>query len=918
MSQTFNISVPKLKQQKLVDAAAESAMNEAAEYFRGFRWWWINGDEMIFDAETGILWQGKLGQEADHGTVKKSISNLSLGGIKEWQLPTQGQVQTIVENAFPLCQGGHKKIMGYCSIHINIDNTAIWLDQDYPNKVSRSSLSIAVCTLFPSKPLVTKVLEEFAKREWKVKPHNKQIDEAAKNFGNHYQLILAAEHQRYTSLSALALQQLWANIDYLSARLPVLDKLRFTETEQGLWEFFDDKSQRLSVPVESPLYGRNPGKDIQDGNVAIDFGTSSTVVALKKDGRDELLRIGLKDFNQAPQPEHYENPTALEVADFECFMFDWTSEAYRPLVLWDDVRCSHEARDTLRNNNGSSQKIGSILLRLKQWALRDSENHKAKVTDQRGYVHELANLTERNPVKGRPLTVDKSYPFDPIELYAWFLGLTINNRQRGIFLHYYMTFPVAYPTEVKNKILASFRRGLQRSFPLGLTSHARFNEFLVEERASEPAAFAAAALEILNIAPNDGGVAYAVFDFGGGTTDFDYGFYRLPSNAEAEEGWEHVIEHFGSSGDRFLGGENLLENLAYQVFCANLEVCRKHQIAFTQPLDALAFAGSELLIANSQAAFINTTMMMSKLRPLWEKGTKNSDASGTTKVKLVNRQGDTVECDFKVKESELLGWLENRIQQGLHNFFVGMKQAFVGHGNRPKKPESGSIKGKGDHRQSKAVSETSLPQEIHVLLAGNSSRSPIVKGLLGCLEDEAGKKLYERTKKDLAEIFGENLPDLEIHLPLEPDAKDHYKPTAKTGVALGLLRLCPGESLKEINHSRSEQEDSPFQFYVGGIKLGKFAPALHRGARYGEWVELGVIRERVFYLVRTTEPNASLGTMVRGAVGLIETKLGFAGDTTGHKVFARPFSPNEIELCTAASLAEAVKTLNNRQTIRLG
>ena len=47
----------------------------------------------------------------------------------------------------------------------------------------------------------------------------------------------------------------------------------------------------------------------------------------------------------------------------------------------------------------------------------------------------------------------------------------------------------------------------------------RFNDFSVEELASEPAAFAAAALERLEIEPEDGGVSYAVFDFGGGTTD---------------------------------------------------------------------------------------------------------------------------------------------------------------------------------------------------------------------------------------------------------------------------------------------------------------------------------------------------------------------------------------------------------------
>ena len=76
---------------------------------------------------------------------------------------------------------------------------------------------------------------------------------------------------------------------------------------------------------------------------------------------------------------------------------------------------------------------------------------------------ELAPHTERNPVRGQPLTVSADDAFDPIELYAWYLGMAINWRGRGLFLKYYLSFPVKYPSEVKQRILASFRRGLQRS-----------------------------------------------------------------------------------------------------------------------------------------------------------------------------------------------------------------------------------------------------------------------------------------------------------------------------------------------------------------------------------------------------------------------------------------------------------------------
>ena len=147
-----------------------------------------------------------------------------------------------------------------------------------------------------------------------------------------------------------------------------------------------------------------------------------------------------------------------------------------------------------------------------------------------------------------------------------------------------MTFPVAYPKEVKEKILSSFRRGLLRSLPEALSNNSEaMEQFEVIERASEPAAYVAAAMPAHKIEPTEEGVAYAVFDFGGGTTDFDFGYYRWATEQEEAAGIETVFEHFEAAGDKFLGGENLLENLAYRVFRDNLNICREKQISFTRP-----------------------------------------------------------------------------------------------------------------------------------------------------------------------------------------------------------------------------------------------------------------------------------------------------------------------------------------------
>lgn len=901
MSQTFEIFVPALKQQKLLAIAEaialknekeqdaktlKQATEQAVAYFEQYRYWKINRGEIIFDRETGLLWQGKPDTSSSYSVhqAKKKADTLTISGLTGWRLPTKLELRQIIDNKFPLIQDDSKKILGWTTILHSTNG--MWLDRDYPSDYNSNCNCIFVHEKLDDCNTTVGLLKAFAKKGWVYIPLNTSDQAAFDRFSKNVLIVNELSEKVYDDKPQIDLASVWQNIDYISTRLPKIDALRFSDVDQGMWEFFVPQALKNKYStVQTPQFfrPRNPVLDIQEANVAIDFGTSSTVVAIRAHGKDELLRIGMqeKDFaRDAIHDQQYENPTVLEFVDLQAFLKDWHSEAYRPLVDWDNVHCSHEARASLRHNDTNSTIVSSILLRLKQWALRDDNQAKVRVRDRQGFEYQLKPLAEMNPVKGKAIELDKHYPeLDPIEVYAWFLGMNINWRARGIFLNYHMTFPVEYPNEVKAKILAAFRRGLQRSLPESLVYDACFNDFSVEELASEPAAFAAAALERLNIEPVDGGVSYAVFDFGGGTTDFDYGFYRTPTPQEYDEGWDHVIEHFGSSGDKFLGGENLLENLAYLVFQANSSECRKKNIAFTKPLDAERFAGSELLIEQTQAAYTNTTLMMSKLRPLWEKGRIDHNADGAEIFKLISKDGQTVDCEITIKQEALISWLEERIRHGLKNFFIALKVAF--------------------EQQQKQ-----LPELIHMLLAGNSSRSRIVLGLLGRMEnDERAQVLHELLLADLAEIFTENIPEFEIHLPLNADPENPYAATAKTGVALGLLRLCPGETLKVVNHAAQSNQDSPFQFFVGTHRRDILQVAIQRGHMYEQWIELGVPRQGVFPLLYTASPRAAVeNAMKRGETGLLEKNLKLSGNLQGLKVYAKVVAPNEIEVCTAQDL----------------
>jgi hypothetical protein len=531
-------------------------------------WWVVSAANpasklMLYDTNTRLLWDAnpKTAVQYSLADGTKQASTFSLAGLKNWRLPTHSELWNIGgKPSFPLHQGTNRRIL----------NQYWWLsstgriDMDNNNNESSSAGCIFCC-------------------------NNIAIQKIARQFlifclTNQWELISCTDANTKPFLQAFdaspKLSTLYPAIDYIRARLPHLEEAQFTDPAKGLWEFWGMDAATLA---EQALRARNPALDIRDWNVAIDFGTSSTVVAYSENGQSKLLRIGVKDFWEQQKPEHYENPTVLEFVDFPAFIDAWQAEAYQPLVSWDDVRCSHEALHNLRNNETNPAVVASILSKIKQWALREGKDARTRITDrQHGLEHELTPLTLLQPVKGEALSVNSDYPFDPVELYAWYLGLTINWRGRGIFLRYYMTFPVDYPADIKQKILASFRRGLQRSLPATLVNQEAFQLFKVEERASEPAAYAAAALPELGIEPTTEGVPYAVFDFGGGTADFDFGYYRLPTAEEEDGGTEIVMEHFGSSGDKFLGGENLLENMAYRVFLHNIEVCRKKKVAFTR------------------------------------------------------------------------------------------------------------------------------------------------------------------------------------------------------------------------------------------------------------------------------------------------------------------------------------------------
>ena len=165
--------------------------------------------------------------------------------------------------------------------------------------------------------------------------------------------------------------------DTVRADLTAYDKMQLEDPNRGSWELWDalhDETEN-KVEVGRYFYARDPRTDILEGGlVGIDFGTKSTVVAIKGDTETITpIRVGSGQLDAAVKAKHYENPTVMEFIDIESFMQAYASREGRPLTSWADITTSHTAFEDW-NNIDKTENYFAFFGELKQWAGDSSRN----------------------------------------------------------------------------------------------------------------------------------------------------------------------------------------------------------------------------------------------------------------------------------------------------------------------------------------------------------------------------------------------------------------------------------------------------------------------------------------------------------------------------------------------------------------
>ncbi len=373
-----------------------------------------------------------------------------------------------------------------------------------------------------------------------------------------------------------AFENAMLNVDKTAVGLKSYSQSQLLDLDGGHWDLEMPSSPKESVTFrfdnlpkdhdgkEENFYARSSLKDLEKtGIVAIDFGTkSATASYIDKNGRYCLLSIG-GDVD-AVGLEKYENPTIVEFRYKEKFLKDYNALDHRPFTKHNDMGVVHEAQKYFTDAKGNH--LYRFFSKLKQWAGADEkQNFRDLVGDFS--LESFAHCTD----------------FNPIEIYAYYIGRCINNMHNGVFLKYFLSYPIKYEKHQAEKIRESFEKGLKKSLPRHVFDDEKTaKNFKVELRASEPCAYAISALKSYGFdksAKLDKPIYYGVFDFGGRTTDFDFGKWEKSANPK----FAYKMTHFSSGGDKYLGGENLLELLAFEAYAQNFQTLKGKDIVIAKP-----------------------------------------------------------------------------------------------------------------------------------------------------------------------------------------------------------------------------------------------------------------------------------------------------------------------------------------------
>ncbi len=541
----------------------------------------------------------------------------------------------------------------------------------------------------------------------------------------------------------------------------------------------------------------------------------------------------------------------MEFIDIESFEKAYNESKGRPFTKWDDLKISYAANSSFI---GGSK---FVLEGLKQWA--GNKDEKLVIYDKKWKRIDL-----------KPYIDVEEDEFDPIEYYAYYIGSYINNMFTGnIFTKYLLSFPIKYENEIRVKILKSFEKGIKKSLPTSILENEKImDNFQVYRGANEPTAYFLCAGKELDKFPKKENekLFYGIFDFGGGTTDFSFGICKYIGLTSSR--YDYEIKHFGEGGDKFLGGENILKNLAFEICKNNLAILKEKDIHFYCPVGCKEFDGYEGVLDNSYEAIYNIKQIAEKFRGFWEEDEFSKDlySSDEIGVTLLSSKDSSEIINLKYDKTKCEDIIDSILRKGIENFISSLKLLF--------KNENLGV------------------DKMEIFLSGNSSKS---KRFQKMFEKEI-QKIEDTVKSKDEKIFTINYPIEKL------GNKDGLEVNAKTGTAIGLLESRKGGKFKIIAKDEEVNDNEiNFRYYVGYLKNSKFKPVLDYKVGYDNWVKFldaSDIETEIYY---THQANSIEGGISGDNSNLDRKIITISKDYQDEDtyIFIRATKPDIIEYCVS-------------------
>lgn len=554
-------------------------------------------------------------------------------------------------------------------------------------------------------------------------------------------------------------------------------------------------------------------------------------------------RVAIGSVHPPRVPADLESPSEVAFHDLVGTMNAWNERAALPMTEWGQVLVGHAARE-FRAHPGPSQPVRTMAS-VGELGMLPSRIERGDVVSLCGESEPDYRVTLKKPA---PPVFDEEGispddPFDPVELYAYYLGLHVNTRQRGIHLHYALGMPTGWQAERRTQVMAQFRRGIFRSLPAGMVAFDNLADLTIVDAGPNVLSFAAYAFRVFGIEPRGEPVPFVAIDAGASETSVLCGSFRNGSPDEVGAGYERIVEHVEPVLLPDVAGERLVHGMAYRVYAASASSMRGNDVPFAPPDGEALVPGLETWLVSTPEAHANARVLKDAVRSILENPTPTPLPDS---LSLCATDSRVVDARVLIDRAELLQWLRGELDRAAVAIHDAIERGF------------------------QQITRAEPPYaSMRLLLGGRLSMNPYFQ-----------------------EKLAATLPSIvKTHKFREPDETNLNAPTVKLATAHGMLAL----RYQPLQPSAVKDDRAAFGWRVGRNKQGKLLMALDESTGYDVWRELGpCTRAEVSVLyVPVADAAPELAADAQG-VRSLTCDVGF--DAVGYRLYVRAVGASHVEL----------------------